>query len=520
LPARGRLARNENNLPEFSFLQYNQKKVQNNLSGASITEADGGGLVHFLALYDTPDQQVQKAEKALKRKLKREDIILSGPVNFREGNYLLVSSVLRNGKAEKEIIGIDKAPVFQNSKVPFSTLLDPLGAQLLMESFQMATPDISLTFDLVFEGLTKAYEAELIINWSMIEEAEYSKESRDAIFFSSDVEKTLGNMMRTGAVQLRTAGRDSIADQLLQVAYDKLLQMMYEPVQPRELPKEKTRGVLNEIFGARGILGGLVGGSNVYKKRTLKTSGQTVVNLNTRVSVQRNHLITFNIGDMYKKYGDDPLVFKKVSLDDPVYKQREILVNLDGALSSEFEAMISSIGVLFRKKHQNGAETIEEPVITAHLLQESDKNIKIVYLNKGDTDRLRWLDYEYQVKWQFLKDGSYDTPWISSNAPVLNLYVPYENQIIDVFGEHDVLKEAGVMVVTVNIEYPFFGKTKRERLKIRVGESDKSYQLNTIVPKGQTAVDYRIVWHYKDGSKKERKGKDEYGFLLIDELPN
>lgn len=520
LPSRGRLSINDKQLPEFSFLQYAQKRERAELSNSSITEADGGGLVHFLALYDTPENQIRKAERELKHKLKRKDIVLSGPVNFKEGNYLLISSILRGGKEEKEVVTIGKAPVFQNSKVAFSFLLTPFQSQLLMKSFQMSTPDISLTFDLGFEGLTKAYEAELVVDWSMIETAKYSKESRDALFYSSDVEKTIGSMIRTGSVQLRTVGKDSIADELLQVAYDKLVQMMYEPVKPELLSEEDTRGIVGEIFGARGLLGGLIGGSNVYKKRTIKTSGKTVVNLNTRSTVKRNHLITFNIGDLHKQHGDNELIFKKVAIDDPTYKQREVLINLDGQLAAEFDKMISSIGIVFRKKHENGEETIDEPVITAQKLADANSHLKMIYLNKGDKNRLKWLDYDYQVKWQFSKDGVYNTPWETSNSPVLNLYIPYENRVIDIFGDHETLEKEGVIVVSIMIEYPFFGKTKKERLKVKVGQTDKEYQLNAIVPRNQEEIAYQVVWHYRDGTKKEWKGKDGYGLILIDEFPD
>ena len=47
LPARGRLAMAGNDLPEFSFLRYALGKDGAAPSSSSISEAHGGGLLHF-----------------------------------------------------------------------------------------------------------------------------------------------------------------------------------------------------------------------------------------------------------------------------------------------------------------------------------------------------------------------------------------------------------------------------------------------------------------------------------------
>src|SRR5687768_16741886 len=360
LPSRGRLGMTDTDLPEFSFMRYAVERQGAAVAGSSITEADGGGLVHFLVLYDTPAEQVRKAESELRRKYKRREIALVGPVDINAGTFLLISSLLVDGKESKEILGIGRAPVFQNSKVAFSFLIDPLKATLLMESFKMSTPDISITFDLEFSGLTSAYNGQLVVDWAQVQEAEYSNSSVDAIFYSSDVEKTFGELIQTGAIRMESYGKDSLASEMLDVAYDRLLNLMFDPLRPDSIAPEKTRGVVEEIFGRRGILGGLVGGSNVYRKQTIKTSGKTVVQINSRKLVDRHHLLTFNIGDLFKKFGDNRQVFRSVAIDDPTFQQREVLVNIDGDIKDEFKEMISSVSITMKKKHENGDETVRE----------------------------------------------------------------------------------------------------------------------------------------------------------------
>lgn len=519
LPSRGRLS-TADDLPEFSFLQYAMERSDAPATGSSITEANGGGLIHFLVLYDTPEDQVRKAERTLRRKLGRKELLLVGPVEINTGKFMLVSSLLVDGKEQREMIGTGIAPVFQNSKVAFSFLVEPLKAKLLMESFKMATPDISITFDLEFSGLTSAYNGKLTVDWSQVQKAEYSNSSVDAIFYSSDVEKTFGSLIQNGAIKMESYGKDSIASDLLDVAYDRLLKLMFDPVQPDSIPAEKTRGMLEEIFGRRGLLGGLVGGSNVYKKRTVKTSGQTVVQINSRKLVPRHHLVTFNIGDLYKNFGDDKRVFRKVAIDDPTFQQREVLVNLDGTMKDEFENMISSVSVTMKKTHQNGEETIKEIFISKNVLESYKGDSKLIYLNKEDNDRTGWLNYDYSVNWQFKKDGGYSSGWITANSPIINLYAPYKYRPIDLIGDIGKLGEMGIVAVSVEITYPFFDRTKHDRITIRPGKEADDLRLEAILPLETEVVDYDVTWIFKEGRKVKQHGQDEYGVIIIDELPN
>ncbi len=64
LPLEAHLALHENGLPQFSYMRYILEKPSEN-SMNSITDADGGGILHFLVLYDTPKEKVLDAEQFL-----------------------------------------------------------------------------------------------------------------------------------------------------------------------------------------------------------------------------------------------------------------------------------------------------------------------------------------------------------------------------------------------------------------------------------------------------------------------
>ena len=66
-----------------------------------------------------------------------------------------------------------------------------------------------------------------------------------------------------------------------------------------------------------------------------------------------------NIGDL-RNFLQNENIFRAVNLDDPLYKQREITVALDGFNAQNFGTFVNYVSVLIRKKHQNGESTEQE----------------------------------------------------------------------------------------------------------------------------------------------------------------
>ena len=137
-------------------------------------------------LLDTPQPLIHDAEKALREKYKKDEIALRGPIVFQDGRYTLVSSILKSvpeasaagdggagsEKVEHAVIATGRAPVLEGNRLALSFDLDPERAALLMQSFQMNTPDVSLVFDMTFDGLSDAYDAELTIDWSEVKQSQ------------------------------------------------------------------------------------------------------------------------------------------------------------------------------------------------------------------------------------------------------------------------------------------------------------------------------------------------------------
>jgi hypothetical protein len=279
-------------------------------------------------------------------------------------------------------------------------------------------------------------------------------------------------------------------------------------------------GFLADIFGAGGVFSPvLVGASRSYKLRVLKTEGKASLSLNSRSQAERRHIVTFNIGDLYQNYGQDKRLFKDVVLDDPAFQQREVLISIDGTLQAAFENVVKNASVTLRKRHQNGQETLREIVLTKQALQDNQGRLSMAYLNQEDYDRMKWLEYEYQVLWNFGAEGNYHTGWIPESTPIINLYAPYKRHLIVLDGDSDLLNTENVRAVSVRVSYPFFGKEQRKQITIRPGDNLADKYFDVILPVDQQFVDYNITWIRKDGSTLTRSGKDEFGIIFIDEFP-
>lgn len=132
---------------------------------ATITSAEGGGILHFLVLYETPPEHVETAQRAMREKFDNDPIQLRGPAVFKDARYGLISSILNlaDGSSKRKLLATGRAPVLEGNRMAFTFDLTPEKATLLLQSFAMKTPDVSLIFDLTFAGLNEAYEAELVV---------------------------------------------------------------------------------------------------------------------------------------------------------------------------------------------------------------------------------------------------------------------------------------------------------------------------------------------------------------------
>jgi hypothetical protein len=549
LPNAARLATDTQGQPQFSFVRY----VSNQLGkpgGKSITQAGGGGVVHFLVLYETDEEQVANARRILKKQAADQagdpeaaKQVKLAPIVFDSGRYTLVSSVLTQERStdaegggagegaaesgrEPRLLATGRAPVLEGERIALSFDLEPEQSTLLMESFRMATPDVSLVFDMVFNGLTDAYEADLVVDWDQFHTTGAFAAGGSAFFVSADVELGFDQLRRDNAIRLVSRGESASMESMVDRVYGKLLDFLFRPVFPEEVP-EAERGdmldALSEMTRPGGVLSSrnLVGfGANAaFELRHYKTTGHSMLSFSQQDAVDRHSYITFNIGDLYARYGDDQGYFRTVNLDDATFQQREVHVAVDGGLVKELAGSINSATVTLRKQHQDGSQTVRELVVDRQKLEEKAGDLRMVYGWSEDVDRVAWLGYDYRTEWRFAGGGGFTTDWAHSESAMIDLLAPYQRQKIELMGNADDLSGRGVRAVIVRVEYPFFGETKKQQVVVRPSQGQAEGVIEILLPREATAYDYAMTWMLAGGDKRVATGRDQDFFLLLDEIP-
>ncbi len=220
------LAKGPTGLPQFSFLQY---VVGNVVADATTREAAGGGVVHALVELRVPQELVQRASQELRRINANGRVV--GPVPFQSGKFALVSSAADAGSPNSfsdKVLGIGTAPVFENEKAAVSIRLNKLGSQVLWESFNSPTPDVSFSFEMVIDGYRSPKRALLVANFDRIYSERVFQAGIATTYLQAEIEAAYDSLRRTGAIELTEIGDDQEQAGLIRAAYDKLIEIMFE----------------------------------------------------------------------------------------------------------------------------------------------------------------------------------------------------------------------------------------------------------------------------------------------------
>lgn len=521
LPNESSLAMDEQQNPQFSLIRYVINQAGKTAQSNSIQKAGGGAILHFLVKYDTPPQKVADAETKLREIMGNEEIKLKGPILFQRGNYALVSTILtKDGKEKNILMASGSAPVLEGSKIALSFDLEPETSTLLLESFKMATPDISIVFDMEFAGVSDAFNAEMIVDWDKVQKSQHIKAGGKVYFVSADVDLLFKELRTESAITLTTSGEDANMQALIDRMYEKLTDLFFKEAEKSEIPPTIKEDVASGISKVIDKLSKSMPYSvhGAYAMRDLKTSGYSKMNFNSRSPVKRHHYIVFNMGNLYQKYGDNPKYFKTVSMDDPDFQQRLIHVGVDGSLVDEMGKMINNVTVTLKKEHENGEQTLQEILLTPDVVKTDGFAPQMVYGSKADTDRMQWLNYNYRTNWKFSGGGTYTTEWEDESSSMINLFSPFKRTTIQLIGDEKTLTEAGVRAAIVQFTYNFFEETRTARLVWKPGDIIDEKMVDLTLPLNSEQYSYKITWIKTDGSRQFKESEDNSGLVFIDEF--
>lgn len=610
---KARLATDDNDRPQFSLLRY----VENVRSGADENEADtgeGGAILHALVTLEVTEDQLREARRELNRV--RPGARIEGPVVYRSGRFALISSFTdAEGKLSERVLGVGNAPILDGQKAAVSMLLTQQGSRILWQSFHTPTPDISFSFEMEMDGYRSPQQGVIEAEFEQIYEHEAFNVGLASTYLSGEIKGTFEDLTRTGAIKVTQVGDDSKIEELLDIAYRKLTEAMFEPVSSnspslsslasaaggqqsmldrattmltnsRQEARQENERIRRENLEAEerarrereagdGQQPGtgeddsgestagededgeqrpaerysqarpadperrLAGADAArpqpqlqeeetvpafaivasYEMKRIRQRGSWRIDLNKYTADSLTLRFDENIGDLRRYLGDESH-FRQVNLDDPLYRQREISVFLDGMNADDFGDYINFVTVQMRKQHESGEPTFDETRIDRRNFNAEGNAFKLLYGWKGDNNRNDWLNYDYRMMWSFHGGYTIDQDWQRADFGAISLAPALSRRQLQIEADPAALADADVRAVTVKVYYALGDEERVKQVTLNPARDQLSALVDYLTAPDSYDYDYEITWIRRGQptvSSGRQSGSD--AILFVDELP-
>lgn len=253
--------------------------------------------------------------------------------------------------------------------------------------------------------------------------------------------------------------------------------------------------------------------------KKVKQSGTFHMDLNKYLPENLTLAFSENIGDLRRLKGDASH-FREVNLDDPLFKQRELVAMIDGLNAQDFGQFINFVDVQMRKRHAGGAETPDEVRIDRNNFNKEGNAFKLLYGWKDDTDRSKWMEYDVQTTWSFFGGKSVVEPWRTLSSGTIPVVPPLRRRTVMLDGNAEEMQQAGVRAVTVKLFYDLAGAEQSKQVTLNVAKGQVAEKVEMLAPANAQDYAYEIMWQLKGNrSLSVPRTKSMSDIVYVDELP-
>jgi hypothetical protein len=257
-----------------------------------------------------------------------------------------------------------------------------------------------------------------------------------------------------------------------------------------------------------------------YQLKRSHTTGIYRIDLNKHTAETRVFRFDENIGDLRPLFKSGH--FRQVNIDDPLYKQREIVAILDVENAVDFGQYINFVSLRLRKQHESGELTDDEIRIDRKNFNQEGANFKMLYGWKGDNNHHHWMDYEYQVLWSFFGGHTMEMPWAKASGNAINLAPPLQHRSVELQGDPKKLAEQGVRAVSVKIFYRAAPDAPEQVKQLTLNAAAPTFvgRIDFVGPRNLVDYDYEIAWRLA-GNREVTSGRQKTSFmtLSLDDVP-
>ncbi len=518
LPDRARIAKGANGQDIFSILFFADPEVMQEGTRANSTSRGAGGALLTLQLeYETPTARINAARNFLPEVTENNQAKLVGPIIYKQGRYQLITSLADVGSMP---FASGAAPVLEGGRIAISAKLEADEAALLDLSLDTETPDLAVIFEMQFDGLHQAYDADLIVNWNEVQKSLNVGGSVKVYVVSAEVDVTVESLLKSNAVQLNIRGNDTAMDALMTTAHETVLRFLFEPAEEEGADLSATSGGSSELSNLASQAGGGLGQyfslSAKYKRKDIRQSGVTKISMNKQGHAERFSPIVFDSGLLTEAINRSPDIVRYADLSETALRKRDVVVTLDASLRGELSNLISAVTVDLRPDGVSEASSTQQLVLTrGDLLSGTEHKLSYPRLNPDESTN--WLDYEYRFNWAFSDGSTFVSPWQTSSAGAIVVASPYRERTVQFLGDLAALAEDGVVAVLITIEYDRLGTRQFQQIQLPT-TSNPAMQVSLITANAPTEYDISVA-HVRREGRESWSFADSSGFAVIDTPP-
>lgn len=258
-----------------------------------------------------------------------------------------------------------------------------------------------------------------------------------------------------------------------------------------------------------------------YRKKQFKKTGKFELNFKKWTADKQAMRFDENIGGFGKRMFNDPAHFRVINMDDPAYKKRELIVRVDGQNSEDFGNFVNTVLVSLRKAHQDGYVHVDELEINRKKFNDANNNFTMSYGYRGDSDRVKWLEYEYKVVWKLFGGAEWSSGWQSNDQFVIDVTPPHQYREVTVEADPDVFSNEKVRLATVDFESTLFGKKSSHQVTLKPGANGVlSKVIKYAHEPNDYGYNYGVSWLKRGGIELKQEGVSGTAeYIFADELP-
>lgn len=504
---------------EFGFSRYINKEPKNSF-----------GIFHALFEFTIQDTLQQKIQ--IKLREEQPNAILAGqlPINYdsdTRGALVLTSSLFNDNEVTSSTIATASGSFDANSKMAISKKLSNEESNLLQESLESPTSEVSVTISGFYYARVENYGAVIkadikniyehfskVINQQEGFKREQVREIMDDLFYKdslitivfdqsaindSDV-SVYQNILELVSLQLTNTLFDPRTGWLKQIEEE-------QAVEDGQIPDRMKRGWLGQTFGKSKSQPYITDNQYVLKDIKKIKSFNFHFELNSASLIKVPFSVSGNLGGLYKLLPKE--YFPVVDLEASNFnKFKSIDFWMEDNTMKGFQRKVNSLELIVKKEYTKHQDVIKNIPILASEFSNAKFPTNYPYLGYDTSDSIEY--FQYKILYNLKNNQTISIPregWKITNNSLVKVDFPYAIYTI-VFDMLDECKKENLRNIRVKIWATIDGKRELQKLK----KYDSVHGLTTdrieIYSDHQESIFHEVIFYHK-GERPISTGETE-----------